>query len=246
MMRWLPLLFVPLVAWFKDASVVVLALAAILGLAYGQTRRAVLAYTGVSLTAVAFSLFAAWTLVTFAWAPAWPLANWAKAFVAIAMIALALRAADSLPDRDKLIRDILIAWVGLFFLLVVERATGGFFLGLQRVHDSAERNFDTLSPGLAFLTCLTFPVAQLTWQRYRRPAVPVALVLACFALGVTYRMDAAPIAILAGGIAFIAVRRSPGARWRRSPGTTICPRGSARTSRATGGCGSRSGIGWTN
>jgi O-antigen ligase len=100
----------------------------------------------------------------------------------------------------------LAAWAALFVVLLIERATGGYFLGLERVNESELRHFDTLSPGLAFLTCLTFPVAYLAWKTYARLWAPFAVVLACFALGVAYRMDAAPFGLIVGGIAFLCVR----------------------------------------
>ncbi len=205
MIRWLPFVFVPLVAWVKDATVAALAVGTILVLANAELRRAALAPPRLAPSVIVFAALALWTLISFAWAPVFPGVNWAKAFAAIALIALLARGVDAAPEPSQIARALLIAWAALFVLLLVERVTGGFFLGLERVGASPERNFDTLSPGLAFLTCLTFPAAFMLWQRHRRLWMPIALVLACFALGVTYRMDAAPIALIAGSIAFLCV-----------------------------------------
>ena len=116
-----------------------------------------------------------------------------------------MRGIEAVPDPSRIVRCLLAAWATLFVLLAVERITGGYFLGLVRVGDSPERNFDTLSPGLTFLTCLTFPVALMMWRKTGRAWIAIAVVIACFALGVTYRMDAAPIALIAGAIAFVCV-----------------------------------------
>lgn len=202
MIRWLPFAFVPLVAWFKDATVAVLALATILVLAQADLRRAALAPSRLAPSVIAFAVLAVWTLVSFAWAPAMPVVNWAKAFAAIVLIALLLRGVDAAPDQS---RGILGAWAALLVLLLVERITGGFLLGLERTGESELLRYDTLSPGLAFLTCLTFPTALILWRRYRRAWIAIAAVAVCFGLGVTYRMDAAPIALIAGAIAFLCV-----------------------------------------
>ena len=205
MIRWLPFVFVPLVAWVKDATVVILALGTILALAQPDLRRAALAPPRFAPAVIVFVLFAAWTLASFVWAPALPMVNWAKACATIAMIALLMRGIAALPDPSQIVRCLLGAWAALFVLLAVERITGGYFLGLVRVGASPERNFDTLSPGLTFLTCLTFPVALMLWRKTGRAWMAMAVVIACFALGVTYRMDAAPIALVAGAIAFVCV-----------------------------------------
>ena len=209
---WLALVFVPLVAWSKDAAVVAVVAAALLVLATPGTRHAALA--GVVRPApsvVAATLFLLWALAAVAWSPVHRPTDWLKAVPVIAaawMVGRFLARGCS----PSLALPVLAAFGALLALLVVERLTGGFVIGLARSGDSRDRLFDILSPGLALLSCLVFPAALLLERRVGRQGAGWALIAFCLALGLSYRMDAAPVAIACGCISYAVVRlwRKPG------------------------------------
>jgi O-antigen ligase len=64
--------------------------------------------------------------------------------------------------------------------------------------------YDVLSAGLAFLCCMAFPAAFMLSRLARRPAVGATFVAFVFGVAVSYNMDAAPVAIGLGAIAFAA------------------------------------------
>jgi O-antigen ligase len=209
---WLGLAFVPLVAWSKDAAVVALMAAALIALFDPGLRALVLARPTPVLWAGAGFLI--WALAAVAWSPIHNATDWFKAIPVIAAAAAVGRGLARAPDPlvQSLARPVLAVVFALGLLLLAERITGGFILGLARTGDSRDRLFDILSPGLALLSALAFPAAALLKARTGRPWAGWAFIAACFALGVTYHMDAAPVAIAAACISYVLVRffKTPG------------------------------------
>lgn len=204
---WFALAFVPLVAWIKDASVVALIGSGLLVLAEPNLRKNALAPMGGEIFAGA--AFLAWALAAVAWSPAHDPTDWLKAVPVIAAAALTVRALAAAPELFalRLTGPMILAIFALFTLLLEERATGGFFIGTVRAGDSTERLFDIMSPGLALLSCLVFPVALILETLSAKKAVGWALIGACFLMALSYRMDAAPMALAAGAMAYGIVYR---------------------------------------
>lgn len=204
---WLALAFVPLVAWVKDASVVALIAAALLVLADPTLRKNAIAPVGMEVLAGA--AFLAWALAAVAWSPAHDPTDWLKAVPVIAAAAICMRALAAAPEllALRLTGPVLLTTFALFTLLLEERATGGFFIGAVRVGDSTERLFDIMSPGLALLSCLVFPAASVLETLTGKKAPGWALIGACFLMAVSYRMDAAPVALASGAVAYGLVYR---------------------------------------
>jgi O-antigen ligase len=204
---WLAVLCVPLVAWVKDAAVIVLALAAIAVLATPGLRRAALAPPQFTPALVLGLAFLAWTLIAFAWAPARPYANWLKAYGTVALTWIVVRSLAAAPAAvvRRVGQLVVVGTAALFGLLLVERLTGGALIGLVRSAESPERHFNILSAGLALLTCLAFPAADLLWRRRGTWHRPLVLLFAVLALGISYRMDAAPFGLAAAAAVYATV-----------------------------------------
>ncbi len=201
---WLPLAFVPLVAWSKDAAVVALAGAALLVLTARDRRAAVLAGLRPTAAVLLGAAFFAWALASVAWSPTHRMTDWVKA-VPIVLSAWVLgRSLAHVPAEAAagLARPALGAVVALVSLLTVERVTGGSVIGLARPGDATDRLFDLLSPGLALLSCLLFPAARLAESVTGRRWTGGLLIGVSFVLALTYRMDAAPVAIACGAISY--------------------------------------------
>lgn len=209
---WLALAFVPLVAWSKDAAVAAVGVAALLVLATPAARGAALAtILRPAPSIVLAGAFLLWALAAVAWAPAHRAMDWLKAVpvIAAAWVVGRFLARAASPSLARLA---LAAFGALLALLVVERLTGGFVIGLARTGDSRDRLFDILSPGLVLLSCLVFPAALLLERRVGRGGAGWGLIALCLALGLSYRMDAAPVAIACGCVSYAVVRlwRKPG------------------------------------
>ncbi|MCB2106681.1 MAG: hypothetical protein KDE14_03220 [Rhodobacteraceae bacterium] len=206
---WLALVFVPLVAWSKDATVVVLALGVVLMLVNATHRSDMLAGPHRPRFGAAFLI---WVFASVGWSLAFPWIEWWKSFAVVAMAALLLRAIG----RSDVVRLGQIAAAGLtavtvlFGVLAVERLTGAGLIGLVRTAETTERLFNVMSGGLAFLCCLTFPAAYLIARRWSWSTAAIAI-LAVYVLALSYRMDAAPAAICTGAfmgaIVFFAQRK---------------------------------------
>ena len=206
---WLPVVFVPLVAWSKDAAVPALVLVAVLTVAQrGRAPTERMLYPLSPAVMIFGAAFVFWTVISMTWAPAPDWSNWLKAFGAMiaAVIAVCGLARVSEAVLEKTVPPLTIATIVLFVLLLVERITGGALIGSVRVHDPAARLFDLMSPGLMLLCALAYPVAFLLWRRAGKWILSAGFVLAIFAMALTYRMDAAPFALAAGAVSWLLVR----------------------------------------
>lgn len=209
-MIWLPLAFValafvPLTAWSKDATVLILFLGAVGVAANDGARRAMFSRWPLqSLVGVAAVAFIAWSLLSLAWAPHQPIIEWLKSIAVAVMGWMLGRGLICIPADilDRTARGVVAAAVALLILLAVERLTGAAIIGLARPEQSAPRLFDELSAGLAFLCCLAFPVARLIAVD-GAPGRGAALIAAVLVLALSYNMDAAPFAVAAGMVAYI-------------------------------------------
>lgn len=202
------LAFVPLVAWSKDAAVPALAAAAVMVLANREARAAAASPPRLTLPVVCGAAFFAWALAAVLWSPAHRVTDWMKAVPVVLAALVAGRYLARAPGAWLVVlaRPVLGAIAVLFALLAVERVTGGGVIGLAREGDSTERLFDILSPGLALLSCLAFPGARLAEQATGRAWTGWGLIAVVFALALTYRMDAAPVAIACAAISYGLVR----------------------------------------
>ncbi|MBM3514537.1 MAG: O-antigen ligase family protein [Alphaproteobacteria bacterium] len=180
---------VPFAAWSKDLAIVALALLALPALRAVRIPRDI-GVTGWS--AVALSI---WAGVSLIWAPAGAWQDAVKVLVVLALGWSVVTTGAATADRA-----VVVSVVALFVVLVVERLTGGGIIGLIRTEEPMLRRFDVLSAGLAFLCCLAFPAASLIARRSLTHAA--VLPVAIGALAVSYYMDAAPIALLAGAAAY--------------------------------------------
>ena len=182
-----------------------LIVAALLVLAHSGARAAVFAGLRPTPVLVFGAAFLLWALAAVAWSPAHRVTDWLKAVpVILAAVVVGLYLARA-PIRS-LVRPVVMAVGALLLLLTVERLTGGFVIGLVREGDSRDRLFDILSPGLALLSCLTFPVMRMLEDFTGRAWVAWGFVALCLALGLSYHMDAAPVAIMCGCISYGLVR----------------------------------------
>lgn len=200
----LALVFVPLVAWSKDATVPALVAAAAAVLANRDARAVAFSPPRLTLPVMLGIAFFTWALAAVMWSPAHRVTDWVKAVPVVLAALVAGRYFARAPDQPlgRLARPVFGAIAALFMLLAVERATGGGMIGLARQGDSTERLFDILSPGLALLSCLVFPGARLAEQATGRAWAGWGLIGAVFALALTYRMDAAPVAIACATISY--------------------------------------------
>lgn len=197
---WLPLVFIPLTAWSKDAAVVALVGAALMALSARETRAAALGGLRPTLAVLLGAAFFAWGLASVAWSPTHRVTDWVKAVPVIVSAWVVARSLGGAPATvAKPVFGVVIA---LLILLTVERVTGGGVIGLARPGDASDRLFDLISPGLALLSCLLFPAARLAQDLSGRRWAGVVLVVGSFVLALTYRMDAAPVAIACGAISY--------------------------------------------
>jgi len=206
---YLALVFVPLVAWSKDAAVVAVVTAAATVLANRDARAAVFAPPRLTWPLLLGAAFFIWALAAVTWSPAHRMTDWMKAApVVLAALGVGRYFARAPTDMlESLARPVCSAVGALFVLLAVERVTGGGIIGLARPGDSAERLFDLISPGLALLSCLLFPAVYLAEAATGRRWAGPALIAVCFVLALTYRMDAAPVAIACAAISYGIVRQ---------------------------------------
>ncbi|MDX2222450.1 MAG: O-antigen ligase family protein [Rhodospirillaceae bacterium] len=194
-----PLVFVPLVAWSKDAAVVALFACAIAIVAWPSGRRAVVEARPAGW--LAGLMLMGWGLISLAWAPAGGAVLWGQVAMVVGAATVVVRGIDALDAQlTRHLAATFAAAVGLLALILfIERVSGGGLIGLHRPDEPTARLFDVLSAGLAFLCCLTFPAALILAHLFR-PSVGIAFAIAVFALAVSYNMDAAPVALAFGGL----------------------------------------------
>jgi len=201
------LVFLPLTAWSKDAAVVALAAGAIaICLVPGVLIRVRQALSMRNPVVVFGLLFCVWMALSLTWAPVFALSALAKAYAVIALaIVLSIGITHVSPNqRTALIKPLATSCGALVIILVVERLTGGFFIALDRSSETPAQLLNAMNGGLVLLTSLSFCAAAVMYRvtaDVRRIALFGIFVLV---LTMTFRMDAVPVALLAGAIAAAA------------------------------------------
>jgi len=204
------LLFVPLVAWSRDASVVVLTLS-VVAITHSQwSNRSDLFKSAFSSSAAKLlclmMLFAGLSL---AWSPQFSPLPLAQASLTVILCVVLCAGVQHLPleDIQKAIKSTVVAGLALLAVLLVERLTGGFFVGLHRNEQTTDQLFNVMNGGLVFMACISIPAMCLLRVRTGNWIWPAILIGVCFALGLSYRMDAVPVAVLAGLLSFLLIQK---------------------------------------
>ncbi|MEQ8735671.1 MAG: O-antigen ligase family protein [Rhodospirillaceae bacterium] len=206
----LALFFVPLAAWSRDATVVILTLT-VVAITHSQwSSRAVLWRSVFSLSAAKFlslmMLFAGLSLV---WSPQFSPLPWAQASLTIFLCMMLCAGMQRFQVEGiwKAIKPTVMAGGALLAVLLAERLTGGFFVGLHRTEQTAEQLFNVMNGGLVLMACMSIPAMCLLRLKTSSWTWPVILFCLCFALGLSYRMDAVPVAMLAALLSFLLVQK---------------------------------------
>jgi len=204
------LMSVPLVAWFKDATVVMLTLSAAAVL-LGQSikRRELIPVILRTNSGLVFCAILIWTLTSFMWAPHFSAMAWIKGAIVIGLALVVCVGIDQTP-RDKLERlaiPIIYAAFGLLAVLLIERITGGFLVGLVRDGQTTDRLLNVMNGGLVLLSGLSFPVAALLYLKTQSWRFPSFFLAICLVLTAAFRMDAVPVALAAGLLSSLLVLR---------------------------------------
>jgi len=202
----LALVTIPLIAWSRDAAVATVILAAF-GFLFRGERRFTLRSAILTPPGTCGGLFLAWSLAAVFWAPHLPWDTWLKSGAAIVLGALLslLIAGQSDEAVKRAAPRILYAAGALLLLLAVERATGGFFIGLDRTADTVFQRLTALSGGLVLLCTTSFACAVLL-SRYLGALIAFPLWLgATLLVSVFYPMDAEVAAVLCGAAVFILI-----------------------------------------
>lgn len=202
----LSLVTVPLIAWSRDIAVATVILAALSLLLHGE-RRFTLRSAIATPTALCGGLFLAWSLASVFWAPHMPWETWLKTGAAIvAGVLLCLLIAGQSDDAMKRWTPYALYAAGaLLILLAVERATGGFFIGLDRTADSVFQRLTTLSGGLVLLCTTSFVCAVLLSRTLGALIAFPLWIGVTLAVSVFYPMDAEVAAILCGTAVFLLI-----------------------------------------
>ncbi len=204
------LVFLPFTAWSRDISVAVLTLAALAVLCDAHVRRTLQHHDFVRVRGAQIGLaLVVWATAATLWAPHHPWSAWLKAFLLVVFTGVVVLGLGIIPtERLRRFAPLVTsACGGLFLLLLIERATGGFFIHLERATSESPTLYNVLSGGLALLCSLAFCAAYFLWRKTKRRALAVGFVAACFVLSLAYRMDAAPFALAIGAICFLLVRQ---------------------------------------
>lgn len=204
------LLFVPLVAWSQDAAVIVLALSAV---AVFMSARDNLIHVAApffrSPAGILTSVTLVWAAVSFVWAPHISGLAWLQTAIVFVLASLVSSAINqSSPDSSNaLARPILYAVFGLVAVLLIERVTDGFLVGLHRTGETTDQRFNVMNGGLVLLSGLTFSTVALLRIKTHAWRKPLIFLAAVFVLTASYRMDAVPVAIIGGALAYALVMR---------------------------------------
>ncbi|MDG2242272.1 MAG: O-antigen ligase family protein [Rhodospirillaceae bacterium] len=204
------LFFVPLVTWFKDAAVAVLALGVLASLLSHHTVLLKDVLSSVKTPAGMLAcLFVLWSLLSLLWAPSDPALAWTKAFTAIALgfvlaVALSRVSAEAI---ERIAGAVLIAIATLLGLLLVERITNGFLVGLVRSSETTDQLLNAMNGGLVLLCCCSFSAAGLMRVKTKSWINPALFLASVILVTASYRMDAVPVAVGAGLISFLIVYR---------------------------------------
>jgi len=199
----------PLIAWSRDIAAIVLAMGAIAVLVQTDLRRAVFSYAAGARAAHVLVGFVLWCGLATLWAPHQPWENWAKAALAIGLgfVFSAGIAARTKAQAQALVPAVMVSAFMLLALLAVERLTHGFFIGQARPSDTTPQLYFAMSGGLALLSCVSTPVAMLMWQRAGTWIGGAAFVTGVLGIGISFPVDAAPTAVLAGVFTALIVLR---------------------------------------
>jgi O-antigen ligase len=202
------LVFLPLTAWSKDAAVVALAGGAIAMSLSPGVFAAVRQSLSPRQPGVLFGLlFCAWMGVSMAWTPAPAATALLKAYAVfgLALILGVGMAHLSSAQRSAITKPLAISFGALLVILVVERLTGGFFIALDRDTETPEQLLNAMNGGLVLMACLTSCAALLIYRFSRRLEATFFFFVFVVALALTYRMDAVPVALIAGAVCSAAV-----------------------------------------
>jgi O-antigen ligase len=204
------LLFLPLVAWSKDAAVVTLVLCALAGFSRYDSQKADMFLSIIHTPTGRFiCAFALWSLISLLWTPHLSGLAWLKAFLTIALaafVAMSL-ATTKMESAQRLVTPAIYAVLGVFTVLLVERVTGGFFIGLHRSGQTAAQLFNAMNGGLVLLCCTAFPIACLLRLKTGTWRWSALFFISVFMVSASYRMDAVPVALFAGLLSFLMVYR---------------------------------------
>lgn len=204
------LLFVPLVAWSRDASVIVLMLSVFaITQAQGLSRSDSFKLVFSSLTAKLLMLMMLFAGCSLVWSPQFSPLAWGQASLTILLCVMLCAGTQRLPVEDigKAIKPTAMAGFALLTVLLAERVTGGFFVGLHRSDQTAEQLFNVMNGGLVIMACTSIPAMCLLRLTTSGWTWPVILFCLCCALGLSYRMDAVPVAMLAALLSFLLVQK---------------------------------------
>jgi len=200
------LVTIPLIAWSRDVAVATAILGALSLLLSGE-RRFALRTAMFTPAGVCGGLFLAWSLASVLWAPHLPWDTWVKTAAAIALGAYlsVLIAGQPQDSIERIAARLLCAAGALLMLLTIERATGGFFIGLDRTTDTVFQRLTALSGGLVLLCTSSFACAALL-SRYLGALIAFPLWIGVtLTVSVFYPMDAEVVAILCGGAVFLLI-----------------------------------------
>ncbi len=192
---------IPLIAWSRDVAVVTSILGTFALLADGE-RRASLRSLVLAPASLCGAVFLIWTALSVLWAPHLPWTPLLKAVAAILVGALmsGLIAVRPYEANRRFMLGLLGAATALLALLIVERASGGALIGLDRPLDTVFQRLTTLSGGLVLLCTTSFACAAVL-SRYLGALIAYPLWIALtLAVSVAYPMDAEVVAILSGSI----------------------------------------------
>lgn len=197
---------IPLIAWSRDIAVVTLVLGMV-ALLSGSSHRSNLRSFVSAPPAIFAGLFLIWSFASIFWAPHLPWETWLKTALLFAsgagLAVLLARQPDGVVSGYA--GPVLCAALALLGVLVIERLTNGFFVGLHRETETAFQRLTTLSGGLVLLCCSCFPVGVLT-ARYVGALVAIpAWTCAVLAVSLIYPMDAEVAAVAGGAAVFVAV-----------------------------------------
>src|SRR5262249_19276498 len=158
-------------------------LAAIAMLLAADTRAAALR---PRLTRAAFPAIGlvAWATAAVLWAPHGPWSAWIKVFLVVVAAVVLADGLKVVPPAclKQFAPRIATACLALLLLLLIERATEGYFIHLVRNKTIPDLLFNVLAGGLTALCSWAFPVAYILWRKTGRWHVAAAFPLACFFL----------------------------------------------------------------
>ncbi len=211
--NWLvciPFVFVPAVAWGRDVAVVVAAALIITMIASRSVPwRATLSAASNAPWLWTAGAFMVWLTASMTWAPYVPMGTWSKTLLALMIGMLLVVGASKIPNNrlNAIELPIIISIVALLALLAFERLTDGALIRIDRTEDTSVQILNTLSGGLVFLSCLSFPVAWMIYKRWKTSLWPLVFMAAALALSFVYRMDAVPVGLFIAMLSSMAVLR---------------------------------------